>query len=52
MRLYGRDPAGRYYEVRSTDGGRVREVRRGLPARPVLTFLLVLTAIVVIASML
>jgi hypothetical protein len=52
MRLYGRDPSGRYYQVRRTDGGRYREAPRGLPAMPILTLLLVLAAIIVIASLL
>ena len=36
MRLYGRDPTGRYYEVRNGIWGRYREPPRGLPgkARP------------------
>jgi hypothetical protein len=53
MRLYGRDASGRYYEVRrSIYGGRYREPSRGLPARPVLKLLLLLAAIMVIASIL
>jgi hypothetical protein len=52
MRLYGRDPSGRYYEVRHTDGGRYREAPRGMPAKPVLKLLLLLAVIMVIASFL
>jgi hypothetical protein len=50
MRLYGRDPSGRYYQVRQTDGGRYREAPRGLPAKPILKLLLILALIIVIAS--
>jgi hypothetical protein len=52
MRLYGRDASGRYYEVRRTRGGRYSEAPRGIPARPVVTLLLVLALIMVIASLL
>ena len=49
MRLYGRDPSGRYYQVQQTGGGRYREAPRGLPAKPVLKLLLLLAVIIVIA---
>jgi len=52
MRLYGRDASGRYYEVRNTGGGRYGEAPRGIPAKPVVKLLLVLAAIIVIASVL
>jgi hypothetical protein len=51
-RLYGRDPNGRYYEVRRGVSGRYGEVPRGLPAKPVLKLLLILAAIIVVASIL
>jgi hypothetical protein len=38
--------------LRRTDGGRCREAPRGLPAKPVLKLLLLLAAIIVIASIL
>jgi hypothetical protein len=50
MRLYGRDPSGRYYPVRSGIWGGTREPPRGLPGKPVLKLLLVLAVIIVIAS--
>lgn len=50
MRLYGRDPSGRYYEVHQTHGGRYREAPRGLPAKPILKLLLILALIIVLAS--
>ena len=50
MRLYGRDPSGRYYPVRSGIWGGYREPPRGLPGKPVLKLLLVLAVIIVIAS--
>jgi hypothetical protein len=49
-RLYGRDPNGRYYPVRSGIWGVYREPPRGLPGKPVLKLLLVLAVIIVIAS--
>jgi hypothetical protein len=52
MRLYGRDPSGRYYPVRDTGGGRYRETPRGLPVPGVLKLLLLLAAIIVVASIL
>jgi hypothetical protein len=52
MRLYGRDASGRYYEVGRSHGGQYRETPHGLPAKPVLKLLLILAAIIVIASML
>ena len=52
MKLYGRDPSGRYYQVHRTDGGRYREAPRGMAAKPVLKLLLLLAAIIVIASLL
>jgi hypothetical protein len=52
MRLYGRDPSGRYYEVRRSSGGRYHEVPRGLHAKLVLKLLLLLAVIIVIASIL
>ena len=52
MKLYGRDPSGRYYEVRRDyRSGRPYEARSGTPAKSVLKVLLVLTAIIVIASL-
>ena len=50
MRLYGRDPSGRYYPVRSGIWGGYREQPRGLPAKPIVKALLVLAVIIVIAS--
>jgi hypothetical protein len=50
MRLYGRDPSGRYYPVRSGIWGGYRDPPRGLPGKPVLKLLLVLAVIIVIAS--
>ena len=52
MKLYSRDASGRYYEVRRGYGGQHREAPRGLPGKPVLKLLLLLAAIIVIASML
>ena len=49
-RLYGRDPNGRYYPVRSGIWGGYREPPRGLPGKPVLKVLLLLAVIIVIAS--
>ena len=52
MKLYGRDPSGRYYEVRRDyRSGRPYEGRRGTPGKSVLKVLLVFAAIIVIASM-
>ena len=50
MRLYGRDPNGRYYPVRSGIWGGYREPPRSLPGKPVLKVLLLLAVIIVIAS--
>ena len=51
MRLYGRDPNGRYYPVRNGIWGPYREqAPRGLPGKPVLKVLLLLAVIIVIAS--
>ena len=51
MRLYGRDPNGRYYPVRNGIWGPYREqAPRGLPGKPVLKLLLLLAVIIVIAS--
>lgn len=50
MRLYGRDPNGRYYPVRNGIWGPYREPPRGLPGKPVLKVLLLLAVIIVIAS--
>ena len=50
MRLYGRDPSGRYYPVRNGIRGPYREPPRGLPGKPVLKLLLLLAVIIVIAS--
>ena len=50
MRLYGRDPSGRYYPVRNGIWGPYREPPRGLPGKPVLKVLLLLAVIIVIAS--
>lgn len=50
MRLYGRDPSGRYYPVRNGIWGPYRELPRGLPGKPVLKLLLLLAVIMVIAS--
>jgi hypothetical protein len=52
MRLYGRDPAGRHYPVQRTYGGRYRGAPRSMPAKPALKLLLLLAAIIVIASLL
>lgn len=52
MRLYGRDPSGRFYQVTRTDGGRVKETPHGLPFKPALKLLLVLALIIVLANLL
>jgi hypothetical protein len=51
MRLYTRGPGGQFHEVQRTDGGRYRQVPRGIPAKPAVKLLLLLALIIVIASL-
>ena len=50
MRLYSRDPSGRYYPVRSGIWGAYKEPPRGIPAQPVVKLLLLLAVIIVVVS--